>query len=240
MGLYVYNGSSWSSQATAFKLYNGSSWTDVTRGYVYNGSSWSQFYPEAPANTSSPTYSTSFEFASGSTLTSTTGSWTNNPTSYAYQWQKVGLSGSWSNISGATSSSYYLTASEAGYQIRCAVTATNSRGSTTAYTSTNSGSYCSPQRITGLTGSKTGSGSGTFSWNSSIGAGTNGTSALYSITWGYGTFYTATTNSTSWSFSGFSMGPNYYFYVAARSRIAGSTIEFEGNGGQLTLMNVYP
>ena len=238
MGLYVYNGSSWSSQASGFKLYNGSSWTNITRGYVYNGSSWSQFYPEAPAAISNPTISTNNEWGAGSTLTAGNGVWTNSPTSYSYQWQRgLSSSGSWSNIS--TSSTYTLTSSDVGYNIRLGVTATNARGSTTAYASDYAGSHVQPQRISGLSGSKTGSGSVFFSWNASIGAGANGASALYGGSYGYGSFTSFTTNSTSFSLSGIT-SPNFYFYVAAKAKIISPSIEFEGSGSSLTLMNVYP
>ena len=238
MGLYVYNGSSWSSQASGFKLYNGSSWTNITRGYVYNGSSWSQFYPEAPAAISNPTISTSSGWEAQSTLTAGNGTWTNSPTSYTYQWQRGNTAtGSWTTV--GTSSTYSLTTSDVGYHLRLGVTATNARGSTTAYSSDYLGAFVQPQKISGLSGSKTGSGSVFFSWNSSVGAGANGAAANYNIQYGYGSFTSTTTNSTSFSLSGIT-SPNFYFYVAARAKSPITNIEFEGSGSSLTLMNVYP
>jgi hypothetical protein len=66
-------------------------------------------------------------------LTSSTGSWTGSPTSYAYQWQDCDASGAnCANISGATSSSYLLAAGDVGHTIRAVVTATNASGSTPA------------------------------------------------------------------------------------------------------------
>ena len=67
----------------------------------------------------------------GDTLTiSSPGGWLNSPTSYAYQWQDCNTSGaSCTNISGATSSSYTLQATDVGNTIRSVVTATNSGGS---------------------------------------------------------------------------------------------------------------
>ncbi len=68
----------------------------------------------------------------GNVLTSTQGTWTNTPTSYAYQWMHetaVG-SGVYANISSATASTYTLVASDGGLHVKCAVTATNGTGST--------------------------------------------------------------------------------------------------------------
>ena len=57
------------------------------------------------------------------------------PVTYLYQWQQNG-GGGWSN-NGSTGSSYTLPAafSSAGYEYRCAVTATNTAGSATSYSS---------------------------------------------------------------------------------------------------------
>jgi hypothetical protein len=58
-----------------------------------------------------------------------------SPVSYSYQWQS-NSGGGWYSV-GSTSSSYTLPAgfSSAGYEYRCAVTATNSAGSATSYSS---------------------------------------------------------------------------------------------------------
>ena len=55
----------------------------------------------------------------GSTLSVSTGSWTGSPApSYTYQWQRCEANGTnYSNISGATSSSYTLTDADAGHAI---------------------------------------------------------------------------------------------------------------------------
>lgn len=221
MGLFVYNGSSWSSQASAFKLYNGSSWTDITRGYVYNGSSWSQFYPEAPANTSSPTFSYSGggpSYGGQQTVTVTNGSWTNNPTSYSYQWQRKTINGGWTNLSGATSSSYTTSTTVIGYELGCNVTATNSRGSTTVRSTIYTGSpWPCASPVTGFTASKTGSGTVFLSWNSAYGAvqymtqhTINGVST--------NTTFTGTSGTISGLGSGnngyvqFNIWPNFYWY----------------------------
>lgn len=69
----------------------------------------------------------------GQSLTTTTGTWNVSPDSYSYQWQSAATSnGSYSNISGATSSSYTLTSSEVGRFLKVLVTATNDAGSVQA------------------------------------------------------------------------------------------------------------
>lgn len=71
----------------------------------------------------------------GQTLTCSTGTWANTPTSYAYQWKRATSSGgSYSNVSGATSSTYVLQTGDATYYFKCDVTASNAGGSNTATT----------------------------------------------------------------------------------------------------------
>lgn len=103
-----------------------------------SSSASSQILYPVPSNSAVPTISGTEQV--GFSLSSTTGTWTNSPSSYSYQWQTSanGTSG-WSNISGATSSSYLLTATEANQYVRCAVTATNSGGSSSAANSAASG-----------------------------------------------------------------------------------------------------
>jgi hypothetical protein len=87
----------------------------------------------APVNTSPPTVSGTPKV--GQTLTTSNGTWSNSPTSFTYQWQRCSSSSSCTNITGATSKSYTLTAANAGFTIRSAVTASNADGKTTAYSS---------------------------------------------------------------------------------------------------------
>ncbi len=93
---------------------------------------------QAPVNSTTPTISGTAQ--AGNTLTSSTGTWSNGPTSYAYQWRDCDSSGAnCANISGATSSSYALGTSDVGHTIDVVVTASNSGGSgqaTSAQTST--------------------------------------------------------------------------------------------------------
>lgn len=87
-----------------------------------------------PANTALPTISGTAE--TGRTLTASAGSWTESPTSYAYQWERCDSTGAnCANVSGATSSSYLLGSADAGCTMRVAVTATNSAGASAPATS---------------------------------------------------------------------------------------------------------
>jgi hypothetical protein len=81
--------------------------------------------PAAPVNTAPPVISGSAR--QGQTLTTFNGTWTNSPTSFAYQWKRC--SSSCSNISGATAASYTATSTDVGDTIEVTVTATNSGGS---------------------------------------------------------------------------------------------------------------
>ena len=80
-----------------------------------------------PSNSSQPAISGTAR--AGSTLTASTGQWTNNPTSYAYQWTRCPQSGGRPDasdcaaIGGATTQSYVVTASAVGLRIRVRVTA---------------------------------------------------------------------------------------------------------------------
>lgn len=85
----------------------------------------------APTNTSAPTISGTTTV--GQKLSSSTGTWSGSPTSYAFQWEDCDSSGaSCVKISGATSSSYALQSGDAGKALRAVVTATNSGGSSSA------------------------------------------------------------------------------------------------------------
>jgi hypothetical protein len=84
-----------------------------------------------PANSAVPTISGTTTF--GETLTSTAGSWSNTPTSYSYQWSRSASSGgTYTNISGATNSTYRLVAADVGQYLKSTVTASNVSGSASA------------------------------------------------------------------------------------------------------------
>jgi hypothetical protein len=87
--------------------------------------------PAAPANTVLPVVSGSA--VEGETLSSSKGSWSGSPTSYAYQWQDCNATGGGcASIAGATASSYKLVAGDVGHTVRVVVTASNASGSTSA------------------------------------------------------------------------------------------------------------
>ena len=86
--------------------------------------------PGAPANTAPPTVSgTATE---SDTLSASTGTWTNGPTSYGYQWQRCNTSGGSCSPTAVATASYPLTNADVGSTIRVSVTASNAAGSGSA------------------------------------------------------------------------------------------------------------
>ena len=90
----------------------------------------------APGSTTAP--SISGTATQGQTLTLTRGEWIGaTPITYTYAWERCDSSGNnCVSIAGATSTTYTLTASDAGHDIRAAVTAGDSAGKTTARSNT--------------------------------------------------------------------------------------------------------
>jgi hypothetical protein len=87
--------------------------------------------PAAPVNTALPTISGSAR--QNQTLTASPGTWSGNPTSFAYQWQQCDASGgSCVSVAGSTASTVRLTGGYVGHTVRVVVTATNAGGSTPA------------------------------------------------------------------------------------------------------------
>jgi surface protein len=80
--------------------------------------------PAAPVNTVLPSVTGSAVV--GNVLSTTNGTWTGSPTSYAYQWKRGAT-----NI-GTNANTYTLVNADAGQSITCVVTATNAGGSTPA------------------------------------------------------------------------------------------------------------
>ena len=85
----------------------------------------------APANTTLPAISGAAQ--DGEALTVTNGTWTNSPTSFAYQWRRCDSSGTGCvDITNAQSATYTIASADVGATIRAVVTASNVGGSTSA------------------------------------------------------------------------------------------------------------
>ncbi len=83
----------------------------------------------APANTILPMIGG--DPSLGCVAACSSGTWTNQPTSYSYQWQRDG-----SNIAGQTSPEHLVVAADVGHDISCIVTAGNLAGSAAANSGT--------------------------------------------------------------------------------------------------------
>ena len=90
---------------------------------------------DKPANTTEPRISGSAVV--GATLSTTNGSWTGQPTAFAYQWVRCPQSGGRSDgsdcaaIGGATTSKYVVATADVDHRIRVRVSATNADGQQT-------------------------------------------------------------------------------------------------------------
>ena len=138
----------------------------------------------APVNTSAPSVTPTSGTAGTTTYSSSTGTWTSSPTSYAYQWQYLDQGSTYLSISGATGSTYSPPSNffSLGFSspIRCRVTATNSGGSTSAFSNTASVSAGTtvPGTVNSLTASSLLSGSN-LNWSASWSApSSNGGAAI--------------------------------------------------------------
>jgi hypothetical protein len=85
----------------------------------------------APVNTVAPTISGTPQV--GQVLTANNGTWTNSPTSFAYQWLRCNGGGNACvNVANGTQKTYTLVGADAGRTMRVRVTATNADGSNSA------------------------------------------------------------------------------------------------------------
>jgi hypothetical protein len=85
----------------------------------------------APKSTAPPTISGTPKV--GQTLTADPGSWSGNPTSFAYQWQRCDADvAACADVIGATGKTYGLPIADLGYRLRVVVTAHNAKGTATA------------------------------------------------------------------------------------------------------------
>ena len=84
-----------------------------------------------PSNTTAPM--TSGTAKVGQTLTASDGSWSNNPTSFTYQWLRCNGGGnSCASVANGTQNTHTLVGADAGHTIRVRVTTTNTDGSSSA------------------------------------------------------------------------------------------------------------
>jgi hypothetical protein len=129
---------SWTEVKSVFHK-RSSAWTEVLNVFRKTSGSWVKVFAAAkiPGNTVPPTI-TGSGYLFGTLTNTNLGTWTNTPTSYARQWRRGNPSSgggeptSYSNISGATSSTYVTTSDDNGKYIVCQVTATNAVGSNVA------------------------------------------------------------------------------------------------------------
>jgi hypothetical protein len=85
----------------------------------------------APQNTAVPQISGTAK--EGATLTASNGTWSNAPTSYAYQWRRCASDGTaCGDITGATKQTYSVAAADVGQTLRVVVTASNADGKASA------------------------------------------------------------------------------------------------------------
>jgi hypothetical protein len=84
----------------------------------------------APVNTAAPTISGTVKV--GQTLTVSNGTWSNNPTSYTYQWQRCSSATSCTDIANGVGQTYVVRQADGGLRLRAQVNAINADGKTTA------------------------------------------------------------------------------------------------------------
>jgi subtilisin family serine protease len=131
-----------------------------------------------PVNMTLPSVSGTAQ--AGQTLTASSGTWTGNPTTTTYQWQRCDSTGAnCSAISGAGSSVYVAQATDVGSTLEATVTASNSAGAATAASAPTLVVVAAPPPPPPTTQTLTFSGSltrknGTQTFNVTVGAGAVG------------------------------------------------------------------
>jgi hypothetical protein len=81
-------------------------------------------------------------------LTISTGTWTNAPTGYAYQWQRCDQSGTCAAVVGATAASYQPAVADIGSTFKVEVSATNIAGTSKVLSSTSATVLGKPTVVT--------------------------------------------------------------------------------------------
>ena len=184
MPLNIWNGSSW-NPFKKIKIHDGITWNDAQRIFIYDGTNWKPVTEVTPINKVLPTISLqpdNYLYGAQETISVSTGTWDNSPTSYKYQWQKAPYSGSslnWSDIAGKTENSLFLNEDEwdsartlkyVGYVLRCKVTATNQYGDNREPVYTLPTPIVAPQKLTNLTVTVVENGVVKLDWIKPVGA----------------------------------------------------------------------
>jgi len=133
----IYNGSGWSApqliDPAVFNnanVVNSVSCASASFCVAVDAAGNAVAFETPPVNIALPTISGSPQ--QGETLTASTGSWSNRPASFAYQWDDCNSDGTGCTaVSGASSSSHLLTAGDVGHTVEVQVTAANGGGNGT-------------------------------------------------------------------------------------------------------------
>jgi len=178
-----------------------------------------------PVNSVAPTISGTGQYRTTLTVTNT-GTWSNSPTGYSYQWQRNG-----SNLLGYTSSSYtILDPGDRGTTIRCVVTASNAAGSGSANSNGISITSGTPDAPTIGTATATSGTSATVSYTA---PGDNGGATITSYTAvsnpGSITGTLSTSTDGTITVNGLSPNTNYTFTVYATNSIGNSANSSSSN-----------
>jgi hypothetical protein len=97
-----------------------------------------------PSNSVAPTLSPSGETSVGIQLSVSNGTWTGFPSAYSYQWQQSTDASTWTDISGATASTFTPNSSYVSKYVRASVIASNGFGSSSSVFSDTTGELSAP------------------------------------------------------------------------------------------------
>ncbi len=249
----------WTEVKSVFQRIGGT-WTEILTIFQRIGGTWTKVYSglKIPGLITAPTITG--DGYVGSTFTSTTGTWSNSPTSYTRLWLTSStLDGSVSSISGATASSFTTTSAQDNRYLLIRVTATNASGSNQAESDrTFITKYRAPTRtataflLTGTastTGSITVTAEGSTYWNNtttvsgvtydiSPGFPNNPTldSGKYVYSWEYadGTAAANSTNSSTYTFSSSDSGKQVRAKVIAKNSAGDSNPAYSAYSGTVS------
>lgn len=136
--LFQKRSGTWTEIRSIFQK-QGGTWTEILNIFQKIGGTWTKVFAglKVPGNTVAPTI-TGSGYLFGTLTNTNLGTWTNTPSSYSRQWRRGtpsaggGEPSGYSNISGATSSTYVTTSADNNKYIICQITATNAVGNNSA------------------------------------------------------------------------------------------------------------